>query len=211
MVDREKLKKELKLYLITDYEMVKERDFYRCVEEALKGGVTILQHREKNVSGREFLDRALKLRELTRKYGVKLIINDRVDIALLCDADGVHVGQSDIDAINVRKLIGDDKILGVSAKTVNEAEKALADGADYIGIGAMFTTNTKDDAEYSSFETVQEIRTNVVIPFVLIGGISLENVDQLIPLNADGYSVISSILKADDIYSQTKKWIAKIN
>ncbi|WP_304340113.1 thiamine phosphate synthase [Metaclostridioides mangenotii] len=211
MVDREKLKKELKLYLITDYEMVKERDFYRCVEEALKGGVTILQHREKNVSGREFLDRALKLRELTRKYGLKLIINDRVDIALLCDADGVHVGQSDIDAINVRKLIGDDKILGVSAKTVNEAEKALADGADYIGIGAMFTTNTKDDAEYSSFETVQEIRTNVVIPFVLIGGISLENVDQLIPLNADGYSVISSILKADDIYSQTKKWIAKIN
>ena len=211
MVDREKLKKELKLYLITDYEMVKERDFYRCVEEALKGGVTILQHREKNVSGREFLDRALKLRELTRKYGVKLIINDRVDIALLCDADGVHVGQSDIDAINVRKLIGDDKILGVSAKTLNEAEKALADGADYIGIGAMFTTNTKDDAEYSSFETVQEIRTNVVIPFVLIGGISLENVDQLIPLNADGYSVISSILKADDIYSQTKKWIAKIN
>lgn len=211
MVDREKLKKELKLYLITDYEMVKERDFYRCVEEALKGGVTILQHREKNVSGREFLDRALKLRELTRKYGVKLIINDRVDIALLCDADGVHVGQSDIDAINVRKLIGDDKILGVSAKTVNEAEKALADGADYIGIGAMFTTNTKDDAEYSSFDTVQEIRTNVFIPFVLIGGITLENVDQLIPLNADGYSVISSILKADDIYSQTKKWIAKIN
>jgi thiamine-phosphate pyrophosphorylase len=211
VVDREKLKKELKLYLITDYEMVKERDFYRCIEEALKGGVTILQHREKNVSGREFLGRALKLRELTRKYGVKLIINDRVDIALLCDADGVHVGQSDIDAINVRKLIGDDKILGVSAKTVNEAEKALADGADYIGIGAMFTTNTKGDAEYSSFETVKEIRANVDIPFVLIGGISLENVDHLIPLNADGYSVISSILKADDIYNQTKKWIAKIN
>jgi thiamine-phosphate pyrophosphorylase len=211
VVDREKLKKELKLYLITDYEMVKERDFYRCIEEALKGGVTILQHREKNVSGRDFLDRALKLRELTSKYGVKLIINDRVDIALLCDADGVHVGQSDIDAINVRKLIGDDKILGVSAKTVNEAEKALADGADYIGIGAMFTTNTKGDAEYSSFETVKEIRANVDIPFVLIGGISLENVDHLIPLNADGYSVISSILKADDIYNQTKKWIAKIN
>ncbi|WP_027701903.1 thiamine phosphate synthase [Metaclostridioides mangenotii] len=211
MVDREKLKKELKLYLITDYEMVKERDFYRCIEEALKGGVTILQHREKNVSGREFLGRALKLRELTRKHGVKLIINDRVDIALLCDADGVHVGQSDIDAINVRKLIGDDKILGVSAKTVNEAEKALADGVDYIGIGAMFTTNTKGDAEYSSFETVKEIRANVDIPFVLIGGISLENVDQLISLNTDGYSVISSILKADDIYSQTKKWIAKIN
>ena len=211
MVDREKLKKDLKLYLITDYEMVRDRDFYRCIEEALKGGVTILQHREKNVSGRDFLDRALKLRELTRKYGVKLIINDRVDIALLCDADGVHVGQSDIDAINVRKLIGDDKILGVSAKTVNEAEKALADGADYIGIGAMFTTNTKGDAEYSSFETVKEIRANVDIPFVLIGGISLENVDHLIPLNADGYSVISSILKADDIYNQTKKWITKIN
>ncbi|MBU5306340.1 thiamine phosphate synthase [Clostridioides mangenotii] len=211
MVDREKLKQELKLYLITDYDMIKERNFYKCIEDALKGGVTILQHREKNASGKDFLDRALKLRELTRKYGVKLIINDRVDIALLCDADGVHVGQSDIDAKSVRKLIGDEKILGVSAKTTEEAKRALSDDADYIGIGSMFATDTKKDAESSTFDIVDEIRDNVDIPFVLIGGINLDNVEQLFPLKSSGYSVISSILKADDIYSQTQKWISRLS
>lgn len=211
MVDKEILKKDLKLYLITDYEMIEDRGFYECIEEALKGGVTILQHREKNASGKEFLERAIKLRELTNKYGVKFIINDRVDIALLSGADGVHVGQSDIDAKSVRKLIGKDKILGVSAKTLDEAKQALKDGADYIGIGAMFSTSTKLDAESATFETVEEIKKQVDIPYVLIGGINLNNVEELFSLEADGYSIISDILKADDVYKKTKAWLEKIN
>lgn len=211
MVDKEILKKDLKLYLITDYEMTEDRGFYECIEEALKGGVTILQHREKNASGKEFLERAIKLRELTNKYGVKFIINDRVDIALLSGADGVHVGQSDIDAKSVRKLIGKDKILGVSAKTLDEAKQALKDGADYIGIGAMFSTSTKLDAESATFETVEEIKKQVDIPYVLIGGINLNNVEELFSLEADGYSIISDILKADDVYKKTKAWLEKIN
>ena len=148
-----------------------------------------------------------KLRELTKKYDVKFIIDDRIDIALLCDADGVHVGQSDIDAKSARKLIGEDKILGVSARTLQEAKRAKEDGADYIGIGAMFSTSTKLDAKSVSFETLKEIKDNVDIPFVLIGGINLDNVGQLKQFNPDGYAIISAILKEEDIYAEVKKWL----
>ena len=202
--------KELKLYLVTDSDILEGRDFYNCIEEALKGGVTILQLREKDASGKEFLERAIKLRELTKKYNVKFIINDRVDIAMLCNADGVHVGQSDIPANKVRELIGEDKIVGVSARTVEEAIKAKENGADYIGVGAMFTTTTKLDAKAVSIEELKEIKKVVDLPIVTIGGLSLNNIDKLKECDIDGYAVVSAILGASDIRLECEKWIKKI-
>ena len=197
---------ELKLYLITDSNLLKGRDFYYCIEQALKGGVTMLQLREKDESGKEFLEKAIKLRYLTRKYNVKLIINDRVDVAMLCDADGVHVGQSDIPANKVRELIGDNKILGVSARSVEEAIKAKEDGADYLGVGAMFTTITKLDAKIVSKEILKEIKSKVNLPIVAIGGLTLNNIQCIKKYNIDGYAIISAILSANDIKLECEKW-----
>lgn len=197
MVDENKLKKALKLYLVTDSDILKGRDFYKVIEDSMKAGVTMVQLREKDADGKEFLEKAMKLRELTRKYNVSFIINDRVDIAMLCDADGIHVGQSDIDAVSVRKLIGEDKIIGVSARSVEEAKKAKEDGANYLGIGAMFSTSTKLDAKDVSFDTLNNIINEVDLPFVLIGGINLDNVCQLKQFNPDGYALVSGILGAD--------------
>lgn len=210
MVDENKLKKALKLYLVTDSDILKGRDFYKVIEDSMKAGVTMVQLREKDADGKEFLEKAMKLRELTRKYNVSFIINDRVDIAMLCDADGVHVGQSDIDAVSVRKLIGEDKIIGVSARSVEEAKKAQEDGANYLGIGAMFSTSTKLDAKDVSFDTLNNIINEVDLPFVLIGGINLDNVCQLKQFNPDGYALVSGILGAQDIKSRVKSWYEKI-
>lgn len=203
--------KELKLYLVTDSDILKGRDFYNCIEEALKGGVTMLQLREKNATGKEFLEKAIKLRDLTKKYNVKFIINDRVDIAMLCDADGVHVGQSDIPADKVRKLIGKNKIIGVSARTVEEAMKAKENGADYLGVGAMFTTTTKLDAKSVTINKLSEIKKEVNLPIVAIGGITLDNINKLKQCNIDGHAVVSAILKSDDIRLECEKWVSKIN
>ena len=202
--------KELKFYLVTDSDILRGRDFYNSIEEALKGGVTMLQLREKNASGKEFLEKAVKLRELTKKYNVKFIINDRVDIAMLCDADGVHVGQSDIPANKVRELIGEDKIVGVSARTVEEALTAKENGADYLGVGAMFTTRTKLDAKSVSIEKLKEIKELIKLPVVAIGGLSLSNIDKLKECNVDGYAVVSAILGAENIKLECEKWIEKI-
>lgn len=201
---------ELKFYLVTDSDILRGRDFYNSIEEALKGGVTMLQLREKNASGKEFLEKAIKLRELTKKYNVKFIINDRVDIAMLCDADGVHVGQSDIPANKVRELIGEDKIVGVSARTVEEALIAKKNGADYLGVGAMFTTTTKLDAKSVSIEKLKEIQEMVSLPVVAIGGLSLSNIDKLKKCNVDGYAVVSAILGAENIKLECEKWVEKI-
>ena len=202
--------KELKFYLVTDSDILRGRDFYNSIEEALKGGVTMLQLREKNASGKEFLEKAIKLRELTKKYNVKFIINDRVDIAMLCDADGVHVGQSDIPANKVRELMGEDKIVGVSARTVEEAIRAKENGADYLGVGAMFNTRTKLDAKSVSIEKLKEIKERVELPLVAIGGLSLSNIDKLKECNVDGYAVVSAILGAENIKLECEKWIEKI-
>ena len=202
--------KELKFYLVTDSDILRGRDFYNSIEEALKGGVTMLQLREKNASGKEFLEKAIKLRELTKKYNVKFIINDRVDIAMLCDADGVHVGQSDIPANKVRELIGEDKIVGVSARTVEEALTAKENGADYLGVGAMFTTRSKLDAKSVSIEKLKEIKELIKLPVVAIGGLSLSNIDKLKECNVDGYAVVSAILGAENIKLECEKWIEKI-
>lgn len=201
----------LKLYLVTDSDILKDRNFYECIEEALKGGVTMLQLREKEASGKEFLEKAIKLRELTKKYNVKFIINDRVDISMLCNADGVHVGQSDIPANEVRKLIGKDKIVGVSARTIKEAMVAKENGADYLGVGAMFTTTTKLDAKSVTIDQLKDIKKEVKLPIVTIGGLSLNNIEKLKECNIDGFAVVSAILGATDIKLECEKWIEKIN
>ena len=210
MINKEKLRDSLKLYLVTDSHILKGRDFYKCIEDAIKAGVTMVQLREKNADGKEFLEKALKLRQLTRKYNIPFIINDRVDIAMLVDADGVHVGQSDIDALSVRKLIGKDKIIGVSARNVKEAKIAKENGADYLGIGAMFSTSTKNDAKEVSFDTLKKTTEEVNLPFVLIGGITLDNVNKLKQFNPDAYALVSSILGVDDIKQRVKHWCEKI-
>lgn len=201
------MKEKLKLYLVTDSKILKGRDFYKCIEDSLSGGVTTVQLREKESSGKEFLDKAYKLRELTKKYNVMFIINDRVDIAILVEADGVHVGQSDISPLEVRRLIGSDKIVGVSARTLEEAIEAKKNGADYLGVGAIFETNTKLDAKAVSIDTLKYINENIDLPIVAIGGLTLENIKKIEECNIDGYAIISAILGAKDIYLETKKWI----
>ena len=201
MINKDKLKKDLKLYLVTDSKIEKDRDFYKCIEDAIKSGVTMVQLREKNTDGKEFLEKAIKLRELTNKYNVTFVINDRIDIAMLVDADGVHIGQSDIDAMSIRKLIGEDK---------QEAKIAKENGADYLGIGAMFSTSTKSDAKLVSFNTLEEIIKEVNLPFVLIGGITLDNVKKLKHFKPDGYALVSGILGTDDISKRVEKWYERI-
>lgn len=200
----------LKLYLVTDSDILKERDFYKEIENALQGGVTMLQLREKDTLGGEFLNKAKKLRELTKKYNVDFIINDRVDIAMLCDADGVHIGQSDIPCSEVRKLVGKEKIIGVSARTIEEAEQAKLEGADYIGVGAMFSTNTKLDAERVTLKTLKEIKEKIELPIVVIGGITIDNMKSIKEIGVNNFAVVSDILGKEDIKSHCIKWIEKI-
>ena len=162
---------DLSLYLVTDKSDDVEK-FLNTIKEAIKGGVTVVQIREKTADTLDFYNLSLKVKEITTKYNVPLIINDRVDIALAIDADGVHVGQSDMPCDVTRRLIGEDKILGVSAATVDEAQKAEKDGADYIGTGAVFPTATKDDAPSVTKEELKDVVDSIDIPVVAIGGIN---------------------------------------
>jgi len=188
---------DLSLYLVTDRSDDVEK-FLKTIEEAIKGGVTVVQIREKTADTLDFYNLSLRVKEITAKYGIPLIINDRVDIALAIDADGVHVGQSDMPCDVTRKLIGEDKILGVSAATVKEAKKAQKDGADYIGSGAVFPTQTKSDAESVSKQELKEIVESVDIPVVAIGGITLENASQLMDTGIGGLSVVSAIMSSEN-------------
>lgn len=188
---------DLSLYLVTDNSDDVER-FLNTIEEGIKGGVTVVQIREKTADTLDFYNLALKVKEITTKYNVPLIINDRVDIALAIDADGVHVGQSDMPCDITRKLIGPNKILGVSAATIPEAKKAEEDGADYIGTGAVFPTATKDDAPKVTKEELKEIVESIGIPVVAIGGINLDNAGELADTGIAGLSVVSAIMSSDN-------------
>lgn len=188
---------DLSLYLVTDNSDDVEK-FLKTIEEGIKGGVSVVQIREKTADTLDFYKLALKVKEITSKYHVPLIINDRVDIALAIDADGVHVGQSDMPCDVTRKLIGEDKILGISAATIDEAQKAQKDGADYIGTGAVFPTATKDDAPSVTKEELKEIVNSIDIPVVAIGGINLENASQLTDTGIAGLSVVSAIMSSDN-------------
>lgn len=188
---------DLSLYLVTDNSDDVDK-FLNTIEEGIKGGVTVVQIREKTAETLDFYNLALKVKEITTKYDVPLIINDRVDVALAIDADGVHVGQSDMPCDVTRRLIGPDKILGISAATIEEAKKAESDGADYIGTGAVFPTATKDDAPSVTKEELTEIVKSINIPVVAIGGINLDNASQLTDTGIAGLSVVSAIMSSDN-------------
>lgn len=193
------------LYLVTDHRNKTEEEFLNIIEEAIKGGTSIVQLREKTASTKDFYQLALKVKEITTRYDVPLLINDRIDIALAVDSEGVHLGQDDMPADIARKIIGDDKILGVSASTVEEAIKAQIDGADYIGSGAVFPTATKDDADSVSKEELKSIVDSIDIPVVAIGGITIENASELKDTGIAGFSVVSAIMSADDPKEASQK------
>ena len=190
---RDKLAESLLLYAVTDRHWLGDRTLYEVVRESLDGGVTFLQLREKDLDDEVFFREAVCLRDLAREYGVN------VDIAVRMDADGVHVGQSDMEAGDVRALIGPDKILGVSAQTVEQAVLAEKRGADYLGVGAVFPTGSKDDADDVSFETLKAICEAVSIPVVAIGGITADNTPELAGSGICGIAVISAIYGQKDI------------
>lgn len=192
-------KKDLLLYAVTDRHWLDGRTLKEVVRESLEGGVTMLQLREKQLDEGHFLEEAKDLQQLCHSYHVPFLVNDNVDIALAMDADGVHVGQRDMAAGDVRKKLGDDKIIGVSAQTVEQAILAEKAGADYLGVGAVFPTGSKDDADDVSYETLKAICRAVSIPVVAIGGITQENIHQLAGSGICGAAVISAIYAKADI------------
>lgn len=191
--------KDLLLYAVTDRHWLNNRTLTDVVRESLEGGVTMLQLREKTLAEPAFLAEAKELQTLCREYHVPFIVNDNVDIALAMDADGVHVGQSDMEALDVRAKLGPGKIVGVSAQTVEQALLAEKHGADYLGVGAVFPTGSKDDADDVSYDTLKAICQAVSIPVVAIGGISRDNVARLADSGICGVAVISAIYGAPDI------------
>lgn len=198
-------KKDLLLYAVTDRFWLGNESLYSQVEKALEGGVTFLQLREKELEESIFQKEAVKIKELCKRFQVPFIINDYVNIAIAMDADGVHVGQRDMEAVNVRKIIGPDKILGVSAQTVEQAVLAEKQGADYLGVGAVFPTSSKADADDVSYETLKAICQAVSIPVVAIGGISKDNIMKLTGSGIYGVAVISAIFAQPDIMKATKE------
>lgn len=196
-------KQSMRLYAVTDRSWLGDRTLADQVEESLKGGATFIQLREKNLDFDSFVKEARAIKKLTDAYNIPFVINDAVDVALAVDADGVHVGQDDLDAGELRKLLG-DKIIGVSADTVELALKAEADGADYIGVGAIYATATKTDAEVVAFETITAICQAVTIPVVAIGGLNESNILSLTGTGVDGVALVSAIFSKQDIISATQ-------
>lgn len=193
------------LYAVTDRTWLKGRTLADAVEEAIRAGVTFLQLREKNLDYASFLKLAREIKSITDKYKIPYVINDNVEVAMTSGADGVHVGQDDMAPRDVRKIIGPDKILGVSAQTVEQAVLAEESGADYIGVGSVFPTSTKPDAEAVSFETLKEICKAVSIPVVAIGGINKDNAMKLAGSGIDGIAVVSAIFAQEDITAAVKE------
>lgn len=192
-------REDLKLYLVTDRSWVGEMTLESQIEEAIKGGVTIVQLREKDIDEKGFLKLALNIKLITDKYNVKLIINDNVEVAKEIDADGVHLGQGDMDILEARRILGDEKIIGISTKTMEQALDAEKKGADYLGVGAIFSTSTKLDAKSIDSEVFKNIYETIKIPIVAIGGISLENISLLRNTKISGVAVVSGILAQKDI------------
>ena len=202
-------KKDLLLYAVTDRSWLNGETLYSQIEKSLKGGATFMQLREKDLDEESFLKEAVEIKELCKKYNVPFVINDNVDIALSMGADGVHVGQSDMEALDVRKKLGPDKIIGVSVQTVEQALLAEKHGADYLGVGAVFHTGTKLDASDVSFETLKEICQAVSIPVVAIGGITKDNLMELKGSGIAGVAVVSAIFAQKDIEAATKELLEK--
>ena len=199
-------KEDLLLYAVTDRRWLKEGEtLVTRTEEAIDGGVTFVQLREKDLDEENFEREGRELKELCRKRGVPFVINDNVELAAKLDADGVHVGQSDMEALDVRRIIGGDKILGVSAQTVEQAVTAEKHGADYLGVGAVFPTGSKDDAAEVSYDTLKAICDAVKIPVIAIGGITEDNVTELSKSGICGIAVISALYAKEDIKSAAQR------
>ena len=192
-------KRHMLLYAVTDRAWTGKQTLYEQVEAALKGGVTCVQLREKELDETAFLQEAKELCALCRRYGVPFLVNDNVEIAIACGADGIHVGQEDLTAGEVRRRVGENMILGVSVHTVEEACQAVRDGADYLGLGAVFPTSTKTDVEQMSNETLRAICDAVNVPIVAIGGINRGNILKLAGSGVDGVALVSAIFSAEDI------------
>ena len=192
------MKFDSSMYFITDSTNYSEEEFLYRVEQALMGGITLLQLREKDKTTREYMDLAEKVHTLSKKYNVPLIIDDRVDVALAIDAEGVHVGQSDMPVSVARKLMGDGKIVGATTKTVEQAVEAYAQGADYLGVGAIYPTTTKVKTVLTSTETLENICQSGPIPVNAIGGLNKDNIDVLKGIPIAGICVVSAVMKADD-------------
>jgi len=195
------------LYLVTDRELMSTKTLEEAVRQAILGGCTMIQLREKSASSLEFYQTALRIGEITKAHQVPLIINDRVDIAFAADADGVHVGQGDLPARIVRRLIGDGKLMGVSVSTAEEAVKAAEDGADYIGVGAMYPTGTKTDARLVTMEELERIRNSVPIPIVVIGGINKKTVPDFAGTGIDGIAAVSAVISQADIAGASRELV----
>jgi len=187
------------LYLVTDRQLMSCDSLTEAVEQAILGGCTMIQLREKELSSLEFYNQAVAVKQVTDKYHIPLIINDRIDIAMAVQATGVHIGQHDLPAAAVRKVNGENMLLGVSASSIAEAIQAQQDGADYLGVGAMFPTGTKTDADSVSMEELQKIRAAVSLPIVVIGGINKGNAGRFKPMGIDGLAVVSAIIAQSDI------------
>lgn len=197
-------KKNMLLYAVTDRAWVGKQSLYEQVESALKGGATCVQLREKELDEEAFLTEAIEILALCKQYGVPFFINDNVEIAIKCHADGIHVGQEDMEAVQVRQRVGSDMMIGVSVHSVEEALEAVKNGADYLGVGAMFSTSTKTDAAVLPIETLRDICAAVDIPVVAIGGIGKANISQLAGTGVDGVALVSAIFSAEDIETECR-------
>lgn len=205
------LKKTLKLYLVTDRQGLCDEDFLNRVGLACKSGVTLVQLREKELSSRDYFNLAVKVKLITDKYDIPLIIDDRVDICLAVGADGVHVGDSDLPINVVRKLLGPNKIIGVSAKSVQSAQEAAKQGADYIGVGAIYPTQTKVVTQHTSIKTLREISQNVSIPVIAIGGIKEAKIRHLAETGIIGVAVVSEIMQAINIAQKVPNLLKELH
>ncbi len=203
-------RQQLMLYAVTDRHWLGEKSLYQVVEESLQGGATFIQLREKQLDRPAFLQEAKEIKTLCRRYGVPFVIDDDVDLALEVDADGVHVGQSDMEAGNVREKLGPDKIVGVSARTVEQALLAQQRGADYLGVGAVFPTGSKDDAKLLDHQVLRDICDAVSIPVIAIGGITRENVQELAGTGICGVAVISAIYGQSDVRQAAREIKEKV-
>ncbi|MFJ8258051.1 thiamine phosphate synthase [Peribacillus asahii] len=201
-------KQSMLLYAVTDRAWLGEQSLAEQVEQTIQGGATFIQLREKNLPYEDFLKEAQQIKKITDAYNVPFVINDNVEVAIACAADGIHIGQDDMDLSTARNMIGDDKILGVSVQTVEQARLAEKGGADYVGVGAVFTTSTKLDATALPLRTLEAICQSVSIPVVAIGGINEKNILQLSGSGIDGVAVVSAIFAKQDIKKASQELLA---
>ena len=204
------MKLDLTLYLVTDSRCREDEAFYETIESACKGGITVLQLREKEMSGRVLLERARKVKRITDRYKIPLIIDDRLDIAMAVDAAGVHLGQEDLPVSVARKLLGPTKIIGATTKTVEQAQKAMDEGADYLGVGAIYPTTTKVKTVITKVSTLNEICQTTSIPVIAIGGLNESNCEVLRESPIQGIAVVSAIMKAENPEEATRNLKNKV-